>query len=187
MKNFCGLVFIFFMVVFNFTSSFAEDAYSRVKAETTSISLSLDSDANGIGNIFSPRVQYFIANNFFVEGGLRYGQGAVSNGISYNTESYGVLVGLGGAVPLNNSVILSLGADYSNYFYDLAYEGSSLPGSVNANGFGIAANLEFFVNSKTSLGLGVVYQYQTGTYRDTGTTFDSHDTLLSTGWKFYFN
>jgi outer membrane protein with beta-barrel domain len=187
MNKFYVFILILTMNIFTFNSTFAEDAYDKIMTGTTSIGVSLDSSANGVGNVYSPNIQYFFANNFFVNGGLRYAQGTITNGVSFDSKSYGVIVGLGGAVPLNKFVIFSLGADYSYYLYDLTYQGSSQPGSVDANGLGIGTNLELFVNSKSSLGLGIAYQSETGIFRDTGSSLESHEMLFTTGWKFYFN
>lgn len=180
------LILVSFILIFSSVVK-AEDAYDHVKAGTTSIGLDLDSDANGLGNVYSPFVNYFLANNLFVDVGLRFSQGTITlQGVSLDQKSNGFAVGLGAAIPLNNFIIGSVNASYSYYLFDISNGGTSLSGSVDANGVGVGAFLEFFVNPKSSLGLGVAYQSISGNFRNTSTSFDGHNTGLSTGWKFYF-
>jgi hypothetical protein len=184
MKN--SILFLIF-ILFLSSTAFGEDAYDHVKAGTTSIGVALDSDASGLGNVYSPFVHYFLVNNLFVDVGLRVSQGTItSQGVSIDEKSNGFAVGLGAAIPLNNFIIGSVDASYSYYLFDISNGGTSLSGSADANGVGIGAFLEFFVNPRSSLGLGVAYSSTSGNFRSTSTTFDSHATGLTTAWKFYF-
>lgn len=181
-------VLILFSLILIFSSvAKAEDAYDHVKAGTTSIGLVLDSDANGLGNVFSPGANYFLANNVFVEGGLRLVQATETvQGTSFDIKSDGFTVGLGAAIPLNNFIIGSVDVAYEYFLYEIKNGGTVQSGSEDANGIGVGAFIEFLVNPRSSLGLGVAYNSISGTFRSTSNTFDSHATFLTTGWKFYF-
>jgi hypothetical protein len=176
-----------FLFIFNLPATGqSEEMPHRFSSGSTSIDLLLDSDANGLGNLFSPALQYFFADNLFIEGGLRYSQGtANSEGQPHDIRTGGILLGLGSAFSLSHLAAFSLEAAYSYFSYDDAINGVSQPGSQEANSIQMRGLFEFFLTDRTSLGIGIGYSVLSGTSRDTTFSFDNHTTFLTTGWKFY--
>jgi len=162
----------------------AEEASDRVKEGSTSIGVFFD---GGIGSTFSSSVQYFVSQNLFLKGGVSTFQSSItSNGVSEDIKSTVFDFGFGEAMAINKYTVASLTATYEYYFYDDSSGGTSFAGSENLNGFGLGAYVEFFLNPRSSLGIGLAYRSFSGTYRDTNSTFSGNTTGLTTGWKFYF-
>jgi hypothetical protein len=177
------LILVFFILTVTLVAK-AEDASDRVKEGSTSIGVFFD---GGIGSTFSSSVQYFATQGLFLKGGVSTFQSSItSNGVSEDIKSTVFDIGFGEAMAINKYTVASLTATYEYYYYDKSSGGTSFSGSENFSGLGLGAYVEFFVNPRSSFGLGLAYRSFSGTYRDTNSTFSGNTTGLTTGWKFYF-
>jgi hypothetical protein len=177
------LIFVSVLFLFSVAAK-AEDAKDHLKPGTTSMGVFADS---GAGNAFSSSVQYFVAQGLFIKGGLSVYQSSVtSNGTSVDSKSNSLNLGFGEALPINSYTIATLTAAYVYFVTDYTSGGNTLPGSADGAGIGLGAYIEYFVNPRTSLGIGLAYRSLEGKYRDTGSSVSDSSSGLTTGWKFYF-
>jgi hypothetical protein len=177
-------------VIFIFTFDvFAEDSYDRVKQGNGRISLFISSSAPGTvgGNSFSPSASYFVMDNVFIGGGLRFAQ------FTYKTpgtqdvtlKSNGVSAMIGGAIPVNKSIIFDISGSYSQSLDDFSSGGSTYAGTDFHAGE-IDAILEFLLSSKMSLHLGLGFGSGTSTDKATNLSTDISGSGFNTGWSYYF-